>query len=688
MSNQKEGLVATTPRRQVRRSQTRDHSCSAHSSLASWRRGGQSILLFFLALTRCSLNAADDERTVRDLITKTCVTCHSTAKHKGDLDLEKLPSPGVSADDDHKWENIRRALAEMEMPPPEKPQPSITDRDLTVAWIDRKLDGPNGDTPTDPGWVTIHRLTRGEYNRTIHDLLGLDGDFSSSFPADSAGGSGSFDNQSDTLYVSPAMMERLLDVSLSVIEKAKPERLGWVAPEKDKKGEVTLATRKKAVEASLANFLPLAWRRPVASGEIAQLYRIYERATKKSNVTHDDGLRLTYAAALTSPNFIFRIEEAKPVKDAYQIGPYELANRLSYFLWSSMPDAALFAAAKDGSLKDPAGVAAQVKRMLADPRARVLPKQFMGQWLGTDDLATGLGPDPKLVRGYDESLRAAMIEEPSAFMQGLLTDNGSLVDLIDCDYVYANSELARHYELSSSGNGAAFTKITVSDGRRGGLITMASVLAITSRPARTSPVIRGKWILQELLSYPPPPPPPNVPALPEADGKANVGTLRQRLERHRTDPNCNGCHQRIDPLGFGLENFDALGRWRVRGTQGEPLDTVGTMPSGEKFDGPQQLKKLLMLRRDRIMTTVVERMLSYALGRPVERHDRSTVRQIVKNLAAAEWKAQSLITEIALSLPFRWKRNPTVAPAVSTAASATAVTPAAKDPNKDPKEKP
>jgi hypothetical protein len=624
-----------------------------------------------------SLVAADDAGDPRSVMRKSCYDCHSSAKHKGDLDLEKLPSPGTSPDDDHVWENVRRALAEMEMPPPEKPQPSVADRDAAVSWIDRKLDGPNGDTPTDPGWVTIHRLTRTEYNRTIHDLLGVDGDPADAFPPDSAGGSGSFDNQADTLYVSPLMMERLLDVSLAVIEKAKPERLGWVAPEKDKKGEVTLMTRKKAVESTLAAFLPNAWRRPVATSEVAQLYRIYERAAKKNNVTHDDSLRLTLAAALTSPNFLFRIEESKPVKDAYPIGPYELASRLSYFLWSTMPDPALLTAAKDGSLKEPAGVAAQIKRMLADPKAAILAKQFMGQWLGTDDLAHGLGPDPKLVRGYDEALRAAMIEEPAAFMQGLLTGNGSLVDLIDCDYVYVNGELARHYELGGGGTG--FTKVPVPDGRRGGLVTMAGVLAITSRPARTSPVIRGKWILQELLSYPPPPPPPNVPALPEADGKANVGTLRQRLERHRTDPACNGCHQRIDPLGFGLENFDAIGRWRVRGDQGEPLDTVGTMPSGEKFDGPQQLKKLLMLRRDRVMTTVVERMLSYALGRPIERFDRSTVRQIVKHLAADGWKAQTLVSEIALSLPFRFKRNPTVAPVASAPGAGAA---------KDTKEKP
>jgi hypothetical protein len=286
----------------------------------------------------------------------------------------------------------------------------------------------------------------------------------------------------------------------------------------------------------------------------------------------------------------------------------------------------------------------------------------MGQWLGTDDLTRGLGPDEQFFKKvYDHKLRSAMIEEPAVFMSELIKNNGVLTDLIDCNYVFVNSLLAKHYGLPEIKD-SKFVRVEVANGQRGGLISMAGVLAITSRPARTSPVIRGKWILQELLSYPPPPPPPNVPPLPETkNDKKDLTTLRQRLEQHRSDPACNGCHQRIDPLGFGLENYDAIGRWRSIGDHGETLDTVGTLPNGETFDGPQQLKKLLHNRQDRIMQTVVERMLSYALSRGLERHDRSTVRQITANLAADDYHVQTLIREITLSLPFRYKRNPTVA---------------------------
>jgi mono/diheme cytochrome c family protein len=608
-------------------------------------------------------DAADAEgRVVRQFISKNCLSCHSSEKKKGDTDLERLTAPGTTTDADHLWENVRRSLAEQTMPPENKPQPPLAERERIVAWIDRALDGPNGDVPTDPGWVTIHRLTRLEYNNTIKDLLGVGGTPSDAFPADTAGGSGSFDNNADTLYVSPMLVERMLDVVLSLIEDAKPERLYLVAPEADRKGVITPAAQKKALEASLTNFLPLAWRRPVTPYEVQTLARVYDRAKSRNKISDKDALYLTYAAALTSPNFLYRIEISKPGNEPYAISAYELANRLSYFLWSSMPDATLFAAAADNSLVRPEVLLAQVKRLLSDPRARIFTKQFMGQWLGTSDLGQGLGPDAKIFKEFTSPLRNAMVEEPAAFIYALLQENGTLTDLIDCNYVYVNKLLAQHYGLTSpSSNEREFSKVMITDGRRGGLVTMAGVLAVTSRPARTSPVIRGKWILDELLSYPPPPPPPNVPELVEAENeKAIVGTVRQRLEHHRSDPNCNGCHQRIDPLGFGLENYDALGRWRTRDEHGGALDTTGTMPGGETFSGPQQLKQLLKQRQDRIMTTLIERVLSYALGRSIERYDRATVRAISAKLAADGWRSQTLINEIVLSLPFRYKRNPTV----------------------------
>ncbi len=627
--------------------------------LSGWDRPRvrRCLVLALLAVHITAVEAPTlaGEAAMRATIDRLCLECHSSEKKKGDFELAFVAKTDPTSHD--AWDNVRNALASGDMPPHEKTQPSPSERDALVAWIDRVLDGPSGDTPSDPGWVTTRRLTRLEFNRTIADLLGIAGDHAESFPPDSAGGSGSFDNQADTLYVSPLLMERVLEVTLPLVEKTPRERLHWSDPEPDKKkGMVTAQTQRKAGEVSLIAFLPRAWRRPVAKAEVQSLLKVYDRAVKRS-ITHEDALRLTYAAALTAPHFLFRHEPLRPGNEVQALSPHELASRLSYFLWSTMPDDELFARADDGSLVKPEVLTAQVTRMLAHPKAEIMPRLFMGQWLGTEGLANGQGPDPKLVRGYSTALKQAMMQEPTEFFRQLLARNGPLTDLIDCDYVYVNDDLAELYGLSGA-SGDRFTRIAVSDGRRGGLVTMAGVLAMTSRPARTSPVLRGKWILQELLSYPPPPPPPNVAPLPESgEGKANVGPLRQRLERHRDDPNCRSCHQRIDPLGFGLENFDQIGRWRVRGDEGETLDTTGIMPSGESFDGPQQLKKLLKQRQERIIQTVVERMLMYALGRQLARYDRVTVRQILARLGSDQYGAQNLIREVALSLPFRYQRD-------------------------------
>ena len=616
-------------------------------------------LIALIALCAPAILMAEDEH---ESLSRYCFSCHSVTKHKGDFDLESLGRPGASPQQADGWEKAREAISAGDMPPEGKPQPSFAERERLAAWIDAALDGPDGSEPKDPGWVTIHRLTRHEFNRTIHDLLGVDGDPAEAFPADSSGGSGGFDNNADGLFVSPMLLERLLDAALAVVERAKGERLLEVKPDKD-----TPQARRKAVELSLTAFLPHAWRRPVSASEVQALARIYDRCIKRNNVTHEDALHLAYAAALTSPNFLFRVEESHAAKDPWPLSDFALASRLSYFLWSSMPDEELMASAKAGKLTQPAELAGQAARMLKDPRARFFVAQFTGQWLGTAELSQGHGPDPKLFPAYDDALRAAMVEEPVAFMSALIADNRSLLDLIDCDYVYVNATLARHYELSAP-SGDGFQRVQLADGRRGGVVAMAGVLATTSRPSRTSPVIRGKWILQDLLSTPPPPPPPMVPPLPEATGDLAKMSLRSRLERHRADPSCNSCHQRIDPLGFGLENFDALGRWRDHGDQGEALDTIGTLPSGETFSGPQELKKLLLKRKERIITTVCERMLSYALGRGIERYDRPTIRRMVKDLAAEGYKAQTLIAEVVTSLPFRMRRNPALAVASAPAA--------------------
>lgn len=607
------------------------------------------MMLLWVALAAACLQAADES----PLVARLCMDCHSSAARKGDFDLQKLgvPSGARLAD----WEKVRSNLADGSMPPRGKPQPTPPERERLIAWIDRALDGPEGAKPEDPGPAPLRRLTRLEINRTLKELLGAEGSPADALPPDSAGGSGTFENNADTLFISPLLMERMLDLALELIRKAKPDKLNEVAVEKDKTGKETPALRRKAAELALTGFLPRAWRRPVPSTEVRNHLRAYDRGVERK-LSHEDALLMAYAAALISPNFLYRLETAQSGNGISEITPYELAVRLSYLFWSAPPDAELTAAAANGSLsRDPKVHARQIDRLLADPRAGVFRAQFMGQWLGTSDLAGGRGPDPKAFPDYTPALRASMAEEPAALFELMLREDRSLLELIEADYVVADATLARIYELPFPG-GDGFHRIAAPGGRRGGVATMAGVLAATSRPSRTSPVLRGKWILEELLSTPPPPPPANVPALPE-DRSPNLGSLRQRLERHRADPNCTSCHVRIDPLGFGLENFDALGRWREQGEMGEALDVLGTLPGGQTFRGPQELKRVLMQRKEKVMTTVVERMLAFAVGRNLERSDRPVVRQILSRLAADGWKTRTLVSEVVTSLPFRYRRN-------------------------------
>jgi hypothetical protein len=328
---------------------------------------------------------------------------------------------------------------------------------------------------------------------------------------------------------------------------------------------------------------------------------------------------------------------------------------LSYFLWSSMPDATLFALADAGRLSQPKVLEAQVMRMLTDPKARALSEQFVGQWLGIRTLGSVAAPDPQKFPEFTPALREAMVAEPSEFFAGLLREDRSLLELLDSDYTWVNAELARHYGLDGV-SGKTFVRVSLPDRRRGGVTGMAAVLTQTSYPQRTSPVLRGKWLLEEVFGTPPPPPPPLVATLSANDEKRDGQTFRQRLEQHRKNPNCAACHARLDPLGFALENFDPIGRWRTE-VSGETVDASGQLPGGEAFVGPEALKKVLGARKQLFVRHLTEKMLAYALGRGVEYYDIPAVKHISEAVANDGHRAPRLILEIVRSAPFRLRRG-------------------------------
>lgn len=406
----------------------------------------------------------------------------------------------------------------------------------------------------------------------------------------------------------------------------------------------------------IGNLAHRAYRRRVASEEISKLAGFIAMAQKRGD-SFEEGLVQAIQAMLVSPHFLFRIEQDRKNATAdamQQIGQHELASRLSYFLWSSMPDDELLRLADGQKLRKPEVLAAQVQRMLKDPKSSSLVENFAGQWLELRRLESAK-PDRDRFPQFDEYFRMSIRRETELFFDNIIHQDRSLLDFIDADYSFLNERLARFYKIPGV-TGPEFRKVTLpADSNRGGILTQASVLTVSSYATRTSVVLRGKWILDNVLNAPPPPAPPGVPNLDET----KIGTaasLRQQMEVHRTNPSCAACHARLDPLGFGLENFDAIGGWRTMDGK-FPIDSSGILPDGRSFKGVAELKTILKADRDSFAEGVTDKLLTYALGRGLERYDRVTVKQIAKQVAAKEYKFSSLVMEIVNSLPFQYRRG-------------------------------
>ncbi len=396
-----------------------------------------------------------------------------------------------------------------------------------------------------------------------------------------------------------------------------------------------------------------AYRRPISSEEIPSLLAPYEQGRKGGGF--EVGVRLALERILVSPNFLFRIEvDPKNVRSgtAYRVSDVELASRLSFFLWSSVPDDELLGLAEHGKLKEPVVLAAQVKRMLADPRSEALVKNFVGQWLYLRNMDEVL-PDPIAFPDFDENLRQSMIQETNLFFQSQIHEDRSILDLFRANYTFLNERLARHYGIPGI-YGSEFRRVELKDDQRIGLLGQASILTVTSYPNRTSPTIRGKWLLENILGDPTPPPPPNVPSLKE-DKVSSELTMRQRMEEHRANPVCASCHSRMDPLGFAMENLDGLGGWRTT-IGNNPIDASGKLPDGTEFTGPTGLRQINQGKQNQNVETLAEKLTTYALGRGVEAYDMPAVRKVVQESAAGDYSWSSLITGIVDSMPFQMRR--------------------------------
>ena len=737
-----------------------------------------SILILPVSLVLCARLPADEfPSTIRPVLVRNCQECHDpegdnrikflTAQEHGDVSSERSL-----------WRSVAMQLRNRTMPPATSPQPSEEERFHVASWIDQTLRETACDLGPYAGPVTLRRLNRAEYENTVRDLFGLYFQIAERFPVDGSGGEG-FDNNGETLFLSPMLAERYLEVAQDILDQViitpplertftardlLPRRemdelnsiemlpgdsvsrtisvyedgdyrvsvtirspgvadephvdvladgvkagelvipwsaanassratvihlprgvheLSLVVPESDltirlvtldvtqiqaEASPATLAAHfrlfgresgvaplqpRKAAQRFLERFLAKAFRRPVEAGEVDHFLQLFDISAKRRD-PYEEAIKFMLKAVLTSPDFLYRVETAPRESGAHAISEFELASRLSYFLWGTMPDAELMHLANEGRLQRDSVLATQVDRLLDHPRSRFFSSTFIGQWLGTKDVGGRVAPTLNEIQHfYTPAIAADMRQEPVLVFQRMLNEDRSLLEFINADYTYLTERLAQHYGMADTVQGNEFQLVPITDGRRGGLLGLGAVHAMNAGYKRTSPVLRGVWVHETLLGTKIPSPPPDIPSL-ETEDRTEAGmTVREMLAEHRAKPACAACHDVIDPIGFGLENYDWLGRWR-HSEDGRPVDASGTLTSGETFDGPSELRQVLMGKKDQLLRQVTRKLMGYALGRSLLEQDECVIQQIVTKLEDSNYGARSLVREVVLSHPFRY----------------------------------
>ena len=626
----------------------------------------------------------DDEfkRDIKPLLQKFCYDCHGTREPEAELSLASFLSEEAVLKERATWKRVWLALHSREMPPPEAPQPTAAQRSQITDWLEKALAKPTQGGRPNPGHVALRRLNRIEYDNSVKDLFSIyrlkanfdprkgmpeeirivlhrdHRDSLVDLPPDDVGYG--YDNIGEVLSLPPFLMEKYLIAAGQVVSIAAGEEGGRPARVFQKFGpEVPDRTRVKTV---LEDFLRRAFRRPVSEEEIKKHLALYDLASERGE-PYEKALKVPLQAALVSPHFLFKVERGVAGEDENGVRPltdHELAVRLSYFLWSSLPDAELFQLAEEGRLRDPKVLREQVTRMLRDRRAKEFIESFPAQWLQITGVL-GISPDEDRFPEFHRAkyLNEAMRREALLLFETVVVEDRPVLDLVNPNFAWLNGTLADYYGvdpgLAKVRNSSLFWKrYKLKDHRRGGVLTLGAPLLVTSDPLRTSPVKRGKWVLETLLGAPPPPPLADVPDLDSTPPAEDGISLREKLQRHRADPNCASCHRRIDPLGFALENFDAAGAWREKDGP-LAIDASATLADGTKIKGPVELKELLAGdRRDEFTRCLAEHLMTYALGRKLDYYDIQTVSEIVKATAADDYRFSRLIQEIAVSYPFRY----------------------------------
>jgi len=597
---------------------------------------------------------ADARKSFKEVVTPFvdayCTRCHGQDRQKGGINFgPSLKNPGETASS-RRWKQALANVKSHDMPP------DNADKQPTDEERQKFLDGIGKIkflSSKDPGPFVIRRLNKAEYGNTLHDLLGVDPAVADELP-DEVFGEGYLNTLSSLqseqyLAIANEALDRILGSKVGAPTKAQKRLFGKTpGPGADEH----VAARK--VARSLARE---AYRRPPSEAEQDVLLRVFDLG-RENKLAYPEALRLMLKAVLVSPQFLF-ITPAMGAESGRSIIPlddHQLASRLSYLLWSTMPDDELSALADRGILHEPAVLKAQVKRLLEDPRSRALFDGFGAQWLGLGSLESKTFDTDKFPQ-MTGAMRAAMYDEARLFFESVVRENRSVVRFVDSDYTFLNGTLAALYGLDKQVTGSRWRKVKLADANRGGILGMPGILAVTSFPNRTSPVKRGVWVLEQVLGEHVPPPPPDVPALEKQEQKTIENmTLRQRTELHLKDPTCANCHKVLDPIGFGLENFDAIGRWRDQDDAGGAIDAAGELPGGKHFTSPKELKAIIAARKSDLARNVTEKLLAYALCRQLEGYDEIVVDHLLETIANDGYRMQTLITEIVTSYPFMNRR--------------------------------
>ena len=593
---------------------------------------------------------AETKKVFQDRVTpffKTyCTNCHGIHRMEGGINFAPaLVAPGVPSST-KKWKQALANVKAHDMPPSNADkQPKDEERQMFVDWMGtiKYL------SPKDPGPFVIRRLTKVEYGNTLRDIFGVAPAIAAELP-DEVFGEGYLNT------LSPLQSEHYLGIANEVLNRilapkdAPPtEMQNRLFGEPPAPG-TDLRMAAKTVASSLTR---RAFRRPASDAELELLLGVFDLACE-NKLDYPASLRLMLKAVLVSPQFLFitPASEAAPGQTIVPLDDYQLASRLSYLLWATMPDAELSALADNGTLHEPAILKTQVKRLLADPRSRALFDGFGAQWLGLLGLESKTFDTAKFPQMTAE-LRGAMYDEARLFFDSIVRENRSLFGFVDSDYTFLNGTLAALYGLEKTVTGPEMRKVTLDDANRGGILGMPGILATTSFPNRTSPVKRGVWVLEQVLGEHVPPAPPNVPPLEKQDKQAVENlTLRQRTELHRTNAVCANCHKILDPIGFGLENFDAIGRWRDQDDTGGAIDAAGELPGEKRFSSPRELKAIIAARKDELARNLTRKLLAYALCRQLEGYDEIVVDHLIEAVAKDGYGMQTLISEIVTSYPF------------------------------------